>query len=131
MHLHAGAVQRDGFDLDAHDLLALQFLEHPVQHAGLGPAPHPRVDGVPVAKAFGQAAPLAAVLCDVQHRIDNLQVGHAHIAALQGQAVLDSGELLGCDLHAQEFRRVELSIQLVLTRPSPGDKEAVRSAAPE
>jgi hypothetical protein len=30
MHLDAGAVQRHGFDPDAHHLRLLQFFEHPV-----------------------------------------------------------------------------------------------------
>lgn len=49
MHLDAGAVQRDGLDLDLHDLSALQLLERTIEHARLGPAAHARVDRVPVA----------------------------------------------------------------------------------
>ncbi|PNR63938.1 hypothetical protein LA07_03390, partial [Xanthomonas oryzae pv. oryzae] len=38
---------------------------------------------MPVAKALGQTAPFAAMLCDVKKGVDYLQVGHADIAALQ------------------------------------------------
>jgi hypothetical protein len=75
MHLHDSAVQRHGLDLDAHDLRLLQLLEHSIEHATLGPAIHARVDGVPVAKALGQAAPLAAMLGNIQDRVQHAQIG--------------------------------------------------------
>ena len=53
MHLHDGGVHFDGFDLDAHDLLALQLLEDVLQHAILGPAIHAGVDRVPRPKTLG------------------------------------------------------------------------------
>jgi hypothetical protein len=72
MDLDDGAVQRHGFDPDAHDLGPLQLLEHTVEYAALGPAVHARVDGVPVAEPLGQAAPLATVLRDVQDGVQHL-----------------------------------------------------------
>lgn len=104
MHLDARAVQRHRLNPDSHHLLALKFFEHFVQHASLRPPTHAGVDRVPIAKAFGQAAPLASVLCHVQHGIDHLQIGHADIASLKRQAVLDTGKLFSCDLHAEECR---------------------------
>ena len=62
MDLDAGGVQRDRLDFDAHDLRALQLLEHAIKYTGLGPAVHARVDRVPVAKTLGQSTPLAAML---------------------------------------------------------------------
>jgi len=59
---------------------------------------------VPFAESLGQASPLAAVLGHVQHGVDHLQVGHADIAALLRQALLDARELLGCDLHGRQCR---------------------------
>lgn len=100
VHLDAGAFQRHGFDLDSHDLGLLQLLEHAIQHPGLGPAVHARVDGVPVAEALGQAAPFAAVLGDVQDGVQHLQVAQADVAALRRQAVFDLRELGCCNLHA-------------------------------
>ena len=102
VHLDDRAVQRHRLDLDAHHLLALQFLEHLVEHACLRPPTHARIDRVPIAKSLGQTPPLATVLGDIQHGVDYLQVGHADIATLLGQAVLDALELLGCDLHEQQ-----------------------------
>lgn len=99
MHLDAGAVERNRLDLDSHDLLALQLCEHFVQHTGLLPSTHAGVNRVPIAKTLGQAAPLASVLCHIQHGIDDLQIGQAHVASLQWKAMLDARELLGCDLH--------------------------------
>ena len=93
MYLDAGGVQRHSLDLDANHLLALQFLEHLVQYACLGPATHARVDRVPVAESFGQATPLAAMLGYVQHCVDYLQIGEDYIAALPGQAVFDARKL--------------------------------------
>lgn len=54
-------------------------------HAALGPAIDACLDGVPVAKALGNTAPLAAMLGDVQDRIQHAQVGQTDIASLQTQ----------------------------------------------
>ena len=121
MDLDAGGVQRDRFDLDAHDLRALQLLEHAIQDAGFGPAVHARVNRVPVAKALGQSAPLAAILGHIEDRIDHLQVTQADVATLLGQAVLNGGELCGCDLHARDCLAQTTRSLLVLTRPRRGD----------
>jgi hypothetical protein len=83
-----------------HDLGLLQLLEHPVEHAALGPAVHARVDGVPVAKALGQAAPLATEFGNVQDGVQHTQIGQADVAALCRQAVLDLRELGLRDLPA-------------------------------
>ena len=103
MNLDAGRVQRDGLNADAHDLSSLQLLKHAIEHARLGPAVHARVDRVPVAEPFGQTAPLAAVLGDVQDGVDHLQVTQADVAALHRQAVINLGELLGRDFHARSL----------------------------
>ena len=118
MDLDARGVERDRFDLDAHDLRSLQLLEHAIKYTGLGPAVHARVDGVPVAKPLGQSAPLAAMLGHIEDRIDHLQVAQADVATLPGQTVLNRGELLGCDLHASKYPSQSMKSQLVLTRPS-------------
>ena len=118
MNLDTGAVQRDGFDLDPHHLRLLQFLEDSVHDARLRPAIHPGVDGVPIAEPFGQPTPFAAVLCDIQDRIQHVQIGKADIASLRGQAVLDLSELRQRDLHAWIFSQPDRSRRVVLTRPS-------------
>jgi len=101
MHLDDGAVERDRFDLDAHDLSMLQLLEHPIQHSQLGPTVHAGVNGVPVAKALGQAAPLATVLAHIQDGVQDLQVGKTDVAPLSRKATLDLFVLGRCDFHAQ------------------------------
>lgn len=80
MHFDAGTVQRNGSDLDADDLLLLQLLEDPVEHAALGPAVHACVDGVPVAESFGQATPLAAMFGHIENGVEHLEVGQAGVA---------------------------------------------------
>lgn len=89
MNLHNGAVQGYRLDLDTDDLSMLQLLEQSIQHAAPGPAAHARVDRVPVAKALGQAAPLATMLGYIQDGIENLKVGKAYIAPLPGQTAFD------------------------------------------
>jgi len=101
MHLDDGAVERDRFDLDSHDLSMLQLLEHPIHHPKLGPSVHARIDRVPVAKALGQAAPLATVLRHVQDGVQDLQVGKTDVAPLSRKATLDLFVLGRCDFHAQ------------------------------
>jgi len=97
MHFDAGAIQRHGLQLD---LRALQLFERTLQHTGLRPAAHARVNGVPVAEAFGQPAPFTAMLSDVQDRVENLMVGQANVASLARQAIGNLFELLLGDLHA-------------------------------
>jgi hypothetical protein len=100
MHLDDGAVEADRFDAHADQLLMLQFLEQPIEHPGLRPAVHARVDRVPVAEALRQSAPLAAVLGHVEDRIDDLQIAERHVATLHRQEWLDASELSSGDFHA-------------------------------
>ena len=97
MNLHDRTVEADRLNADPHELLLLQFLEKTIQHARLGPAIHARIDRVPVAKAFGQATPFAAVLSDIKNRVDDLQIGDTDVAPLDRKKWLDSSELRGID----------------------------------
>ena len=74
MDLDDGAVQRYRFQFDAHDLFPLEVFKHPVEHPILRPAVHPCVNGMPVAEAGRQPSPLAALLGDIQDRVEHLQV---------------------------------------------------------
>ena len=67
----------------------LQLLKQSIQHAASGPAIHARVDRMPIAKALGQAAPLAAVFGHIQDRIENLKIREAYVASLPRQATFD------------------------------------------
>ena len=78
MDLHAGAVQRDGLQGDAHDLLPLQLLKDPLQDPTLGPAVHAGVDGMPFAELGWQPPPLAAVLGHVQNGVEHSSIGETH-----------------------------------------------------
>ena len=66
VHLHDGRVHFDGFNLNAYDLVLLQKLEDVIQNAALGPAIHAGINGVPGTETFGQSAPLAALLSQLQ-----------------------------------------------------------------
>ena len=99
MHLDDGGVHFDGFNLDAHDLLALQQLKHVIEHATLGPAVHAGVNGMPGAETLGQAAPLAAMLGDKQQGVQELQIGDPDVAPLARQRSLNATKLLLGDLH--------------------------------
>jgi hypothetical protein len=93
MHFDGGAVQGNGFDLDADDLIVLQLCEHPIQHPVLRPPIHAGIDGVPIAKPLGQSAPFAALFGDVQDGVQYPHIGQAHIAALPRQTLLDQAVL--------------------------------------
>jgi hypothetical protein len=71
-----------------------ELFEHALQHAGLVPAAHARIDRMPVAEPLWQAPPLAAVLGHIQHGVDHLQVGQADVAVLCWQVMLDTSKLL-------------------------------------
>ena len=99
MHLDRGRVERERLDLDPHDLLRLQLLEYLIENAVLGPAIHPRVDSVPAAETFRQTAPFAALLSNIQNRVQHLQIAQTHIPTLHRQRILDPLILRFCDLH--------------------------------
>ena len=99
MDLDRGGVQRESFNLDAHDLLGLQLLEDAIQHAALGPAIHARINAMPVTKSRRKAAPFAALLGHIQNCVEHLEVLQFHIPTLNRQAVLDLFVLLDRDLH--------------------------------
>lgn len=99
MHLDAGAIQRHGLDFDMNQLFLLQFSEHSVQDTGFAPTAHARVDGVPFTKALGKSAPFAAMFGHIQDGVNDLQVGHADIAALLWQAMFNAGELFRRQFH--------------------------------
>ena len=87
MHFDDRAVQGNRLQFDCDDLLLLQTGEDPVKHPCFAPTVHAGVDGVPVAQAFGQTAPLTAMFGHVQDGVDDLQVAEAHVPALARQAV--------------------------------------------
>jgi hypothetical protein len=56
---------------------------------------------VPIAKALGKAAPLAAMLGYVQDRIQHLKIRKTDIAPLPRKTVFDLLVLGLCDFHPQ------------------------------
>ena len=110
MNLDGRAVQRNRLQLDAHHLLSLQIIEHPVKHSFLRPSVHPSVDGVPVAEARRQPTPLAALLSDVQNGIENLQVGQTDVATLNREDWGYAFVLSLCNLHAYSVPRTNLFV---------------------
>jgi hypothetical protein len=107
MYLDRGTVQSHCFDLDADDLSMLQLREYPIEHTALRPAIHAGVDGVPVAEPLGQTAPFAALLGDVQDRVQHPQIGEAHVAALCRQTVLDHAILRFGDFHPRSISQIQ------------------------
>jgi len=99
MNLDRGRVEREGLNLDAHDLLSLQPFEDAVQNTILGPAIHARINTVPFAEAWRKTAPFTALLGHKQNCVQHFKVLKCHIPALNRQAILDLFVLLGCDLH--------------------------------
>jgi len=89
------------FDADGQDLLLLQPGKDTVQDPGLAPAAHPCVDGMPIAQMLGQTAPFAAMLNHIQQGVEQLQIGHAHIAALTRQTISDALKLALSEFHAR------------------------------
>ena len=110
MDLNRGRVQSERFDLDADDLFRLQFLEHPVQNPVLRPAIHPRVDCVPAPEALRKTTPFAALLSDVQHRVQYLQIAQTNVAALHWQSILDPLILRFRDLHPHTLTQIASSV---------------------
>jgi hypothetical protein len=77
MYLNRSRVLTESFNANAYDLLHLELLEDAIQYAALGPAIHARVDGVPVPKTCGKAAPLASLLGYIQNGIQRFKVAQS------------------------------------------------------
>ena len=99
MDLDDGAVQRHGLNLHADDLSLLQLGKDAIQHAALRPPVHARIDRVPVPELLGEATPFAALLGNVQDRVQDLQIVERDVAALRWQARLDVTILCLGELH--------------------------------
>jgi hypothetical protein len=82
MDLNDGTVQRHGFELHADDLRLLQLGKDAIQHAALRPPIYARIDRVPVAEPLGETTPFAALLGDIQDRVQDLQSVERDVAAL-------------------------------------------------
>ena len=108
MYLDAGGARRYGLDSGVQDLRFLQLLEHPIEHTGLGPATHAGVNGVPIAKALGQAAPFAALRGHAEDGVGHLKVAQADVPALRRETVFDQGKLLGGDFHKGSLALIAL-----------------------
>ena len=78
-------------DRDPNDLCVLQACKDAIQDPRLRPAVHAGVDGVPTAKPLGQNAPLAALLGNVEDRVQDVQIRQRNVAALARKAVFDQG----------------------------------------
>jgi len=81
------AVQAYVLDVNGQDLFFLESGKDSIQDAGFAPAIHSRVDGMPIAEMLRQTSPFAAMLHDVQQRVEQLQIGHANVASLAWQAI--------------------------------------------
>src|SRR5271165_4293140 len=120
MDFDRGGIQAHGLDADAHDLLALQLLENLIEHAALGPAIHTGVDGMPSSEAFGQSAPFAAMLGDIEQGVQQLQVVDLNIATLAGKT---GGAIRWyCAWVISMQRSITQNYDLVLTRPRTGEE---------
>src|SRR5436853_6980598 len=81
-----------------------------------GPTVHACVDGMPAAKTFGESAPLTAMLSDIQHGVEHLQIRQPHVSTLHRQAIFDVRVLLLQS--APSYKTFYLvNVLLVLTRP--------------
>ncbi len=74
----------------------------------------PRVNSMPIAQMLGQTSPFATMLNHIQQGIDQLQIGHAHIATLARQTTSDALELTLSEFHARRECQLLPNCQLVL-----------------
>jgi hypothetical protein len=75
---------------------------------------------MPIAQMPGQTAPFAAMLNHVEQGIKELQIRHAHIAALTRQTISDALKLTLSEFHARQEYQLFTNGQLVLTLISAG-----------
>ena len=77
----------------------LETFKNLVQDAGLVPATHPRVDGVPISESFREPPPFASVFHDIQDGIEHFKVVIRHITPMHGETIGYTLVLGLCDLH--------------------------------
>ena len=87
MNLDRGAIQTHVSDVNGQDLLRLQPRKDPIQDAGLAPAVHPRVDGMPIAEMLRQTPPFTAMLDHIKQGVEQFQIFRFDVAALARQAI--------------------------------------------
>jgi hypothetical protein len=117
MHFNGGAVQAHVLDPDRQNLFLLQTGKDSIQDPSFAPTVHSGVDGMPVAKMFWQAAPFATMLDYVKQGVEQLQIGHAHIAALTRQTISDALILSLGDLHAPRECLFPLFVSISVNTP--------------
>lgn len=103
MDLDDGTVQSHGFDFHADDLRMLQLSKDAIQHPALRPPIHARINGVPVAEPFGQRAPFAPLLSDVQDGVQHAQIVERHVAAGRRQTRRNMAILGVGDFHVRSI----------------------------
>ena len=87
IHFGAGAVETGTIGPPADQHVRPRQVEQRVKHALRSPATHPGVYRASFAEAFRQGAPLAAVLHDMEHRVNVCGIRDPHISALNRYAV--------------------------------------------
>ena len=110
MNLDNRAVQTHRLDLDADELLALQLREQTVKHTSLGPTIHPRVDRMPVTKSLRQRAPLAAVLCHIEDRVNHVEILVRDVAVLTRKMLLDASKLFSVNFQSTSVSNMCASV---------------------
>ena len=127
MHLGTGAVEAEAVRILARRMQPKRG-EQPLENASARPAAEPGVDRLPFSEALRQRASFAAVLQDVQDRIDESDVGNSHVPPLNREKRVDFRALFCCDLFhdcaplnfyviVDSYLSMESSKILVLTGP--------------
>jgi len=106
VHLDRSRVQRECLDLDAHDLLHPQLLEHAIQNDVPGTAIQARVNRMPASEPLRQTAPFTALFRYIQYCVHHLQVAQTHVATLHRQRILDPLILCFRDLCPQTLTQI-------------------------
>ncbi len=92
----------------------VQLGQDAIQHPALRPPVQTRIDRGPVPEPLGQAAPFAAMLGDVQDRVEDLQIVERDVPALCPQVSLDVPILSLGEFHG---RSIAETGSVVLTGP--------------
>jgi hypothetical protein len=107
MDFDAGAVQAYCFHADTNNILLLKSLKKTLQNAIFAPPVHARINGMPIPILLRQRSPFAAVFRDIQYRIHQLKIRHAHIASLPRQVFRYFFVLFLIDFHANNIASIQ------------------------
>ena len=107
VYFNTCAVKTHSFQLDFNNVFPLQPFKKTLKNSIFAPAIHSNINCMPIPVTFRQCPPFTAVFRDIQDRIYQLEVAHAHIPALTRQIFFDFLVLFLRNFHIDNIASIQ------------------------